>query len=639
VISVKKMNKMLKTILFMLIAFSFVISCSEFEDSGAESDNTGSISFHVEWRGAPVLADKTKENRRALDCVASNIETVTFDIVDINEKLLATDSWPCAAGEGVVYGVPAGTDRKLIVEGKDNRERVLYRGVVEGIVVIAGEHKDVETVICDPVEVIDFAFLQYRTFEDGSSAYKGWIDFTKAGDPVDMSAITQIALKNSSGSSVYLSSTSFYSDSQFYGEWNELTSNVDFSGPSYYAGFSISFPAETSLSSGYYTYEATTSQENILTTTVYFPGETSLPTVDDASMNYEWHVDNSLHLTWVTPSGNFDQLRIVIVDQDYKDLLYVKLPTDTNELVVPGNIIQEITNFKNPNEALWTVQTRSYAITGDNNNYARGYSNFVTLSWQPIPANTLGMTFNKIPAGTFTMGSPVDEIGRGDFDDTQHQVTLTQSFYIQTTEVTQGQWEAVMESNPAHFSSCGSDCPVESVSWDDVQGFIGTLNTMGEGTYRLPTEAEWEYAARAGYTTSLGNGNNIGVEDCGYDYNLNIMGWYCYNSSVTYEGCEDISDNGGPSCAGTQPVALKAANDWGLYDMHGNLWEWVQNWWEVYATSDPLTDPTGPASGTYKMYRGGQWGTGAAGCRSASKNLDWPAARRLYIGFRLVRVD
>lgn len=164
------------------------------------------------------------------------------------------------------------------------------------------------------------------------------------------------------------------------------------------------------------------------------------------------------------------------------------------------------------------------------------------------------MTFNRIPTGTFMMGSPEDEPMR-DSDETQHQVTLTNSYYMQTTEVTQGQWKAVMGSNPSWFSDCGDDCPVEEVSWDDVQEFITELNKLGQGTYRLPTEAEWESAARAGSMTAFANGD-ITETGSGYDPNLDAMGWYSCNSDSK-----------------THPVAQKQPNAWGLYDMHGNVWE------------------------------------------------------------------
>ncbi len=230
-----------------------------------------------------------------------------------------------------------------------------------------------------------------------------------------------------------------------------------------------------------------------------------------------------------------------------------------------------------------------------------------------------GGMFKLIPAGTFTMGSPTDEPDR-ESDETQHEVTLSKGFYIQITEVTQGQWKAVMGSNPSQKSDCGDDCPVESVSWDDVQGFIEKLNqTEGTDKYRLPTEAEWEYACRAGTTTAFANGDVTETVWCGYDPNLDQMGWYCGNS-----------DNK------THPVAQKEPNDWGLYDMHGNVKEWCQDWKGDYPSS-PVTDPTGPSSGTYRVFRGGSWGNVAGHCRSAIRGWHDPDYRDHGLGFRVAR--
>ena len=235
----------------------------------------------------------------------------------------------------------------------------------------------------------------------------------------------------------------------------------------------------------------------------------------------------------------------------------------------------------------------------------------------------LGMTFVLIPAGTFTMGSPPDEPGRWGAERPQHQVTLTQPFYMQQTEVTQSQWEAVMGSNPSDFSGCPS-CPVEKVSWDDVQTYISYMNARGEGTYGLPTEAQWEYAARAGSTTAFYNGGITfysDMYDCNYDGNLAAIGWYCDNSNSQ-----------------THPVAQKTPNAWGLYDMSGNVFEWCQDWFSSsYYDSNPSTDPVGPSSGSYRVLRGGGWSYSAKNCRSAFRNRSSPDYRSYHIGFRLKR--
>jgi len=231
--------------------------------------------------------------------------------------------------------------------------------------------------------------------------------------------------------------------------------------------------------------------------------------------------------------------------------------------------------------------------------------------------NSLGQTFVLVPAGTFTMGSPSNEPGRWSYEGPQHQVTLTQPFYMQTTEVTQAQWEAVMGSNPSDFSGCPT-CPVETVGWSSVQSYITQMNLRGEGTYSLPTEAQWEYAARAGSITAFYNGE---ITETGneYDPNLDAIGWYHYNSGLE-----------------TNPVAQKTPNAWGLYDMSGNIMEWCQDWYGSYSSS-AVTDPTGPSSSDYgRVVRGGAWNYTAKGCRSAFRTFSIYSPTR-SIGFRLLR--
>ncbi|MBF0227533.1 MAG: formylglycine-generating enzyme family protein [Desulfobacterales bacterium] len=233
--------------------------------------------------------------------------------------------------------------------------------------------------------------------------------------------------------------------------------------------------------------------------------------------------------------------------------------------------------------------------------------------------NSLGMIFKLIAPGKFIMGSPKTESGRYEIEK-QHDVTLTQWFYIQTTEVTQGQWQAVMGNNPSDASTCGDDCPIDMVSWNDVQDFISKMNTRGEGLYTIPTEAQWEYCCRAGSVTALSNGDLENL-DC-ESLVLDAVGWYCGNS--TYK---------------IQPVGKKNPNAWGLYDMHGNLNEWCLDWYndEYYAQS-PTVDPTGPSSGTTKVRRGGDWNSYARYCRSANRFYSNPGRVSEYVGFRLVRM-
>ncbi len=221
--------------------------------------------------------------------------------------------------------------------------------------------------------------------------------------------------------------------------------------------------------------------------------------------------------------------------------------------------------------------------------------------------NSLGMGFVLIPAGEFMMGSD-----HGDYDEKPvHKVRISQPFYLGKYEVTQGQWQAVMGSNPSRFTG-DPNLPVEQVSWEEVQTFARKLNAReGVAVYRLPTEAEWEYAARARATTAYGFGNHASK--------LGGYAWY--------------GDNAGGR---THPVGGGKPNTWGLYDIHGNVWEWVQDWYGPYEV-DAAIDPPGSSTGSYRVYRGGGWGTFAGNCRSSDRNFDTPDTRLAGLGFRLLR--
>ena len=241
-------------------------------------------------------------------------------------------------------------------------------------------------------------------------------------------------------------------------------------------------------------------------------------------------------------------------------------------------------------------------------------------SGEPVYQEYLGMEFVLIPPGTFTMGSPRDE-HRRDSDEVLHKVTLTEAFYMQTTEVTQAQWETVMGDNPSHFDSCDANCPVETVSWLDVQEFIARLNARAGGIwYRLPTEAEWEYACRAGTTTAFHSGGMAKENrESGYNDALDGVAWYHRNSANR-----------------THQVGKKMPNAWGLYDMHGNVWEWCSDW-AGPQTERALIDPTGPRDGYVRVRRGGSWSHYPMFCRSGNRSWMGPSDSAADVGLRLVR--
>ncbi|MDR1816650.1 MAG: SUMF1/EgtB/PvdO family nonheme iron enzyme [Puniceicoccales bacterium] len=259
---------------------------------------------------------------------------------------------------------------------------------------------------------------------------------------------------------------------------------------------------------------------------------------------------------------------------------------------------------------------------------------------------TTKLVLRRIPAGTFTMGSPTGEVGRSN-DETQHSVTLTQDYYIGVFPVTQKQYELVVGKKPSYFSAGANygKRPVENVSWNDVtaagSGFLSLVSAKTKLNFALPTEAQWEYACRAGTTTALNRSNSgKNLTDTTSDSAMDSAGRYYYNGG---SGFDELDTTG---AVGTAFVGSYAANAWGLYDFHGNVWEWCADWYDSYERS-AVVDPVGPVSGVNRVVRGGSWHNNAANCRSASRgysgtsslNVDGYANRGSGIGFRVACVS
>jgi formylglycine-generating enzyme required for sulfatase activity len=234
---------------------------------------------------------------------------------------------------------------------------------------------------------------------------------------------------------------------------------------------------------------------------------------------------------------------------------------------------------------------------------------------------TPGQRFVWLPAGTFTMGSPASEQDRYSNEGPQTLVTLTRGFWMGRYEVTQGEYLAVMGSNPSYVTG-DTNRPVENVSWYDATNYCAKLTVRERAAgrlpagweYRLPTEAQWEYACRAGSTNRFSYGDDPGYTELGY------YAWYTSNSIGT-----------------THAVGGKLPNLWGLYDMSGNVWEWCLDWYGTYPGGS-VTNPQGPATGSYRVYRGGSWNSGGSYCTSSYRDSHTPSDRSYPLGFRVALV-
>ncbi|NCA82814.1 MAG: formylglycine-generating enzyme family protein [Opitutae bacterium] len=277
-------------------------------------------------------------------------------------------------------------------------------------------------------------------------------------------------------------------------------------------------------------------------------------------------------------------------------------------------------------------------------NYPVRYTNAPPEEGWGDEYKTAQLVLRRIPGGTFTMGSPVHELGRYE-DETQHPVALTKDYYLGVFEVTQKQWERVMGNWPSYFNGIAwrEARPVEMVSYDEIRGggagtnwpadgnvdedsFLGRLRTKTGHPFDLPTEAQWERACRAGTSTALNTGHSLTNVDA--DAHMDAAGRYWFNGGSEYA-------QAGDDRAGTAKAGSYRANAWGVYDLHGNAWEWCLDGYGAYAA--PAVDPQGADSRLARVRRGGGWSTWADRCRSADRDIRAPGYQGSHMGFRLAR--
>ncbi|MEX2380891.1 MAG: formylglycine-generating enzyme family protein [Opitutales bacterium] len=247
------------------------------------------------------------------------------------------------------------------------------------------------------------------------------------------------------------------------------------------------------------------------------------------------------------------------------------------------------------------------------------------------PVNINEKQMVSIQAGSFILGSPSEESGRSRTEGPRTRVVLSQGFWIARYPVTQQEYSEIMNANPSYFTG-DLQRPVESVTWEEAMTCCELLtqrerarrNIPENHSYRLPTEAEWEYAARAGSDAPYSYGGDPKHE------NLNRYAWYYENSGRAEEGAKEISRRT------TQPVGQKQPNSWGLHDVHGNVWEWCQDRWSAFHPGGALCDPQGPENGSFRVRRGGSWISQAQDCRSAARGVLHPSSSHALLGFRVV---
>ncbi len=309
---------------------------------------------------------------------------------------------------------------------------------------------------------------------------------------------------------------------------------------------------------------------------------------------------------------------------------------DLGEVNITTGLVMKVTHPRKQSAELYMVVDVSSGANATS--YPVSYLNQVPDGGWTDEYKTTKIVLRFIEQGTFIMGSPSDELGRWSGEDL-HQVTITRPFYMGVFEVTQKQWKLVMGNNPSYLK--GNARPVEYVSYNMIRGssngskwpassdvdatsFIGKLRAKtGLATFDLPTEAQWEYACRAGTTTALNSGKNL--TETGSCTNMDEVGNYSYNT-----------DGGKGGYLQHTTVGSYLPNAWGLYDMHGNVWEWCLDWWKYYLGTTAVIDPVGDSSGSLRLLRGGSWRDYARDCRSAYRGHGLaPSGFNSDYGFRL----
>jgi formylglycine-generating enzyme required for sulfatase activity len=331
---------------------------------------------------------------------------------------------------------------------------------------------------------------------------------------------------------------------------------------------------------------------------------------------------DALHRS-AAPNGELTWTRLVthvedLMEQDKQVLEWIG--TDRRQLpIATGNVGRTLLGIVAATE---TTADRSRP----NQRETRRMENRTTAIPNKIITNSIGMKLAYIKPATFMMGSPAEERDRGN-DEDQHEVEITQPYYIGVFPVTQQQYQRVMNSNPSYFTrekGGDADYPVERVSWTDAVEFCKKLSELpeereGGRVYRLPTEAEWEYACRAGTRTAFHFGSSLSSRQANFD------------GSSVYGGAER-----GPNLEKTSAVGSYKPNDFGLYDMHGNVWQWCADWYDAkYYKSGPRQDPRGPTSGRSRVMRGGCWQCDGAWLRAANRGKSAPGRRDDGFGFRI----
>jgi len=623
--------------LLRLIAVLFISTMIFSCGSSENSLQTGSvIAFQLKW---PVA--------KSVGSAPVGVSTVRMSVAGPGMSTISKD-FAASAGTGSIDNVPVGNDRSITFQGLDTGSTIIYQSTLTNVTLVQGQTYNCGTVtmaaVVDSTTVPAPPTGLSATAVSSSQIKLDWVDNTnnetgykierKTGSSGTYAQIGTVAANVTTFNDTTLSASTLYyyrvratnnvGDSGYGNEANAVTPANSYSitgrissGGSVLAGVTVTLSgngsaATTSDSSGNFSFNGVRAGSYTLTPGMagyVFTPATLAATITGANLSAMNFLATASTVP-EAPSGlgataaPINRINLVWVDNANNETGYsVERKTGSSGTYAPiGTVAANVTTYSD--SSLSASTTYYYRVRATNGVGNSGYTAEASAATYEL-ATLVTPALVKVTGGSFTMG---DTYGEGNSNELPTHLVTVGDFYIGAYEVTQGEWRAVMGSNPSYFSACGADCPVEQVSWNDIQIFITTLNQLSGKSYRLPTEAEWEYAARSGGQSQKFSGGS----------DINTTAWYSVNAANA-----------------THPVGLKLGNGLGSFDMSGNVWEWVSDWYGPYSSS-AQTNPTGPLSGLNRVIRGGGWSSAdALSVRTTSRLFGSTVLKTNYIGFRL----
>jgi hypothetical protein len=491
---------------------------------GTETEDTGAGAFSVRWEDLTTQEGDSQDRFLAQDepinCTETGVAEVHAEVYDETGRQVATGGpWPCDLHSGAIRGIPAGDNRKIVVKGVSTEGEPYFVGEVADVTILTGATTSLGMVEMAANIYVESGKLQYRTYPDSSrNQFRGDIDLSKAGKVFMPDDIQKFELKDNTGSIIPIQTPRYAKYTYFEGTLDTGTGYVSLSESKTGSGFSIRFPSETSISAGNYMYEITTKSGQKIQHAMSFPGKLAIQPVNQSSMQYEWLEDGGLRLSWQNPSDAHTTTSMWLSDENWKDLFYIRIPPEVEEITIPAQEISKITNERGPISAKWTLRVGIRNEEGIE--YARAYSDTVEFNWNEVKFDYLDyFPLSEGNRWSYTYGNTIDREIRMENYEVVHGVDAIQRVHYsienENIRIADDGW---LWSYDSEFLYIHGERQINDVDWDEdliglyaydpplrIERFMGPGDSFStEFTITAPDNAQ--YAASVVW-------ENLGFED------------------------------------------------------------------------------------------------------------------------------